>query len=72
MIGIICIVLALVVTFAIAPLVNRMAESNVFGFTDGENRYTYPSFDETKIRSLLAVLSTLADFVIVDCTIRDL
>ena len=49
-----------------------MAESNVFGFTDGENRYTYPSFDETKIRSLLAVLSTLADFVIVDCTIRDL
>ena len=38
------------------------------GFTDGENRYTYPSFDETKIRSLLAVLSTLADFVIVDCT----
>ena len=33
------------------------------GFTDGENRYTYPSFDETKIRSLLAVLTTLADFV---------
>ena len=28
----------------------------------------HPSFDETKIRSLLAVLSTLADFVIVDCT----
>ena len=26
------------------------------------------SFDETKIRSLLAVLSILADFVIVDCT----
>ena len=28
----------------------------------------HPSFDEIKIRSLLAVLSTLADFVIVDCT----
>ena len=28
----------------------------------------HPSFDETKIRSLLAVLSTLSDFVIVDCT----
>ena len=42
-----------------------------FGFlgsTDGENRYTYPSFDETKVRTLLTVLSTLADFVIIDCT----
>lgn len=38
------------------------------GFTDGENRYTYPSFDETKVRSLFAVLSTLADFIVVDCT----
>ena len=38
------------------------------GFTDGENKYTYPTFDETKVRSLFAVLSTLADFVIVDCT----
>lgn len=38
------------------------------GFTDGENRYTYPSFDETKVRTLLTVLSTLSDFVIIDCT----
>lgn len=38
------------------------------GFIDGENRYTYPSFDETKVRSLLAVLNSLADFVVVDCT----
>lgn len=38
------------------------------GFTDGENRYTYPSFDETKIRGLFAVLSTLTDFLIIDCT----
>ena len=38
------------------------------GFTDGENRYTYPAFDETKVRSLLSVLSALADFVVVDCT----
>ena len=38
------------------------------GFVDGENSYTYPSFDETKVRTLLTVLSTLADFVIVDCT----
>lgn len=38
------------------------------GFTDGENKHTYPTFDETKVRSLFAVLATLADFVIVDCT----
>ena len=38
------------------------------GFIDGENRYTYPSFDETKVRSLLAVLNSIADFVVVDCT----
>ena len=38
------------------------------GFTDGENRYTYPSFDLGKVRSLYAVLQTLADFVVVDCT----
>ena len=40
----------------------------VLGFIDGENRYTYPSFDETKVRTLLTVLATLADFVIADCT----
>ena len=40
----------------------------LLGFIDGENRYTYPSFDETKVRTLLTVLSTLADFIIVDCT----
>lgn len=38
------------------------------GFTDGENRYTYPSFDITKVRELYSVLTSLADYVIVDCT----
>lgn len=38
------------------------------GFADGENRYSYPSFDESKVRALLSVLSALADFVIIDCT----
>ena len=28
----------------------------------------FPTFDETKVRSLYAVLATLTDFVIVDCT----
>ncbi len=40
------------------------------GFIDGENKYTYPTFDETKVRSLFSVLSTLADYVIIDCTSR--
>ena len=38
------------------------------GFTDGENKYTYPAFDEAKARNLYSVLGTLADYVIVDCT----
>ena len=38
------------------------------GFTDGENKYTYPAYDDTKVRSLYSVLSALADYVIVDCT----
>ena len=38
------------------------------GFTDGENKYTYPTFDATKVRSLYSVLASLADYVIVDCT----
>lgn len=38
------------------------------GFTDGENRYTYPAFDTSKARSLYSILTSLADYVIVDCT----
>ena len=48
--------------------VKRKQNFGFLGFTDGENRYTYPAFDETKVRSLLSVLSALADFVVVDCT----
>ena len=40
------------------------------GFIDGENKYTYPAFDETKVRLLFSVLSTLADYIIIDCTSR--
>ncbi len=38
------------------------------GYKDGENRYTYPAYGENKARELLAVLKSLADFVVVDCT----
>ena len=38
------------------------------GFKDGENKYTYPRFDEKKIRTLYSILGTLANFVVIDCT----
>ncbi|HPE95346.1 MAG TPA: hypothetical protein PLT66_04695 [Bacillota bacterium] len=40
------------------------------GFKDGENKFTYPQFDEGKVRSLYAVLATLADYIVIDCTSR--
>lgn len=42
----------------------------LLGYKDGENRYTYPEYDEQKARSLLQVLGNIADYVIVDCTSR--
>ncbi len=38
------------------------------GFKDGENKYTYPRFDEDKCRALYAVLASLANYVVIDCT----
>jgi cellulose biosynthesis protein BcsQ len=38
------------------------------GFKDGENRYTYPRFDEIKAIALLTIMKDLADYVIIDCT----
>ena len=38
------------------------------GFTDGENKYTYPAFDTSKAKALYSVLESMADYVIVDCT----
>lgn len=38
------------------------------GFKDGENKYSYPAFDEIKARNLLTVLRNLSNYVIVDCT----
>jgi MinD-like ATPase involved in chromosome partitioning or flagellar assembly len=38
------------------------------GFKDSENKYTYPKFDEERVRSLFTVLGGLADYVVVDCT----
>ena len=38
------------------------------GFCDGENKYTYPAYDEQKATELLDILKTLAQVIIVDCS----
>jgi MinD-like ATPase involved in chromosome partitioning or flagellar assembly len=37
------------------------------GYTDGENRYSYPEFSENKAAAFYDTAASLADFVIVDC-----
>jgi len=39
----------------------------VLGFKDGENKYSYPSFDSKKANELLAIMQGLAHIVIIDC-----
>lgn len=39
----------------------------VLGYANKENKYSYPAFDETKALSLLRVIESMADFVVVDC-----
>lgn len=38
------------------------------GFKDGENKYTYPKFDEIRSVLLIVLMGSLADYIIVDCT----
>lgn len=44
-----------------------MQNLGYLGFAAGENKYTYPAPTEDKIKALLSILRTLADYVIVDC-----
>ena len=55
---------------AIRTIVTLKSKINLgfLGYKDGENKFTYPSYDETKAHTLLEVLKSLADFVVVDCT----
>lgn len=39
----------------------------VLGYKDGENKYSYPSFDSKKADDLITVMQSLANVVIVDC-----
>ena len=38
------------------------------GFRDGENKFTYPRFDEDKVNAMFAAIGELCDYLIVDCT----
>ena len=38
------------------------------GFRDGENKFTYPRFDEDKVKAMFAATGELCDYLIVDCT----
>ncbi len=48
--------------------VKEKANLGFLGFKDGENKYTYPRFDEIKAILLLTLMRSISDYVIVDCT----
>lgn len=54
----------------IDSIVTRKGKVNLgyLGYKDGENKHTYPAYDESKAKELLEVVKSLADFVVVDCT----
>lgn len=39
----------------------------IIGYTDGDNKYTYPKYDDSKAAAFLSILQSLADYVVVDC-----
>jgi len=51
-------------------IVTVKSKSNIgfLGYKDGENQYSYPKFDKSKVAELLTALKTIVDYVIVDCT----
>lgn len=48
-------------------LIKNKSNFGILGYLGGENKFTYPRFDESKARELLDVLKTLANIVIIDC-----
>lgn len=54
----------------IKNIVTYKGKSNLgfLGFKDGENRFSYPTFDKAKIEAFYAILKNSVDIVIVDCT----
>ena len=47
--------------------VKTMRDFGFFGYTAGENRYSYPRPTEDKITALFRVMKEIADYVVVDC-----
>lgn len=47
--------------------VKTMRNFGFFGYTAGENKYSYPRPTEDKITALFRVMKEIADYVIVDC-----
>jgi MinD-like ATPase involved in chromosome partitioning or flagellar assembly len=45
----------------------KAKDIGLLGFTNGENRHTYPEFSREKAADLFDAAASLADFVIVDC-----
>ncbi|MFA7075207.1 MAG: hypothetical protein WC152_00865 [Candidatus Izemoplasmatales bacterium] len=39
----------------------------VLAYKDGENKYTYPKYDDAKAAVFFTMLKSLADYVVVDC-----
>ena len=47
--------------------VKTMRNFGFFGYTAGENKYSYPRPTEDKITALFRVMKEIADYVVVDC-----
>ena len=47
--------------------VKTMRDFGFFGYTSGENKYSYPRPTEDKITALFRVMKEIADYVIIDC-----
>ena len=48
-------------------LIKNKANFGILGYLCGENKFTYPRYDEIKAKDLVNVMRTLANFVIIDC-----
>ena len=47
--------------------VKTMRNFGFFGYTAGENKYSYPRPTEDKITALFRIMKEIADYVVVDC-----
>ena len=45
-----------------------MKNVGFLGYADGENKFTYPEFSKDKAFNLLDTISSVADYIIVDCS----